>query len=197
LKGKHGADLSAVKNIEKKGLDDIVLVMAKGNLVALETMSKMKEAFPPVPGAEEAWVLPILGAIRSPPDIGELDMVREPHVFKKLLQDASPPGIEAEVNVNRHEFVMDGDAFAPLIEKVEQGQAILSAGNPHQNAVSPLDQTITVDRFSHQASDLFLPISHFNRARGFWGSRVRVYTELVLLQPYSEFNVVLIPCHFT
>jgi hypothetical protein len=78
LKGKHGADLSTVKNIEKKGFDDIVLVMAKGNLVTFETMSKMEETFSPFPGTEETGVFPILGAIRSPPDIGELDVVREP-----------------------------------------------------------------------------------------------------------------------
>jgi hypothetical protein len=161
LKGKHGADLGTVNNIKKKGFDDIVLVMAQGDLVAFETMSKMEEAFSPFPGTEETGVFPILCTVRFSPDIGELDVVRESFCFEKIPQDLGPPGAKAEVNVSRHEFVMDGDTSASFMEKVEQCQAILSAGNPHQNAVSLLDQTITVDRFSHQTSNLFLPVSHF------------------------------------
>ena len=33
---KHGADLTAVKNVEKKGLDDVVLMMPEGDLITFE-----------------------------------------------------------------------------------------------------------------------------------------------------------------
>ncbi len=55
---------------------------------------------------------------------------------------------------------MDGDALASLVEKVKQRQAVLSTGDPHQNTVSLLDQAISVDCFSRQPPNLFLPVSH-------------------------------------
>src|SRR5512139_2468046 len=123
--------------------------MAEGNLVAFETMSKMKEAFSPFPGTKETGIFSILCTVRLSPNIGELDMVREPFRFKKILQNFYSPGIKAEVNVNWHEFVTGGNSFAPFMEKVEKSQAILSAGDPHQDSVSLLQQTIAVDCFSH------------------------------------------------
>ena len=40
-------------------------------------------------------------------------------------------------------------------------QAVLSSGDSHQNSISALDQPVTVDCFSHQASNLFFPVGHF------------------------------------
>ena len=134
--------------------------MTEGDFVTFKTIGDMEEAFSPFPGAEKTRVFPILGAVRFPPNIGELDMVRELFCFKKIPQSVRLPRTEAQVDVNRHEFVSDGNALASFMEKVEQCQAILTTGDPHQNAVPLLDQTVTVDRLSHQASNLFLPISH-------------------------------------
>jgi hypothetical protein len=123
--------------------------MAKGNLVAFETMSEMKEAFSPFPGTKETWIFSILRAVRPSPDIRELDVVRKTFCFKIILQDFCPPRTETQVNINWHELVMDRDSFTPFTEKVEKSQAILSAGDPHQDSVSLLQQTIVVDCFSH------------------------------------------------
>ena len=123
--------------------------MAEGNLIAFETMSEMKEAFSPFPGTKETWIFSILCAVCPSPDIGELNVVRKTFHFKKILENLGSAGTKAQVNVNRYEFVMNGDSFTPFMEKVEKGQAILSAGDPHQDSVSLLQQTIAVDCFSH------------------------------------------------
>jgi hypothetical protein len=85
LKGKHRADLGAIKNIEKQSLYDIVLVMSQGDLVAFETMGKAKKIFSSLPGTEETRIFSILSAVRPHPDIGELNVIREPFRFKEIL----------------------------------------------------------------------------------------------------------------
>jgi hypothetical protein len=120
LKGNHRANLSAVENIEKKSLNDIVLVVTQGDLVAFETMGKTEKTFSSFPGAEETGILSILRAIRLRPDIGELHVVSEPRRFKEILQDLTLPGIETEVNVYGEKFVMNGNSFASPMKKVEE-----------------------------------------------------------------------------
>jgi hypothetical protein len=123
--------------------------MTEGDLVTFETMGKMEQTFSSFPGTKETGVFAILRAVRPSPDIGELNVVRVPFRFKKILQDFGLPRIKAKVNVNREEFIMNGNSFAPFMEEVEERKAILSSRDPYQNAVSFLDQTITVNRFSH------------------------------------------------
>jgi hypothetical protein len=120
LKGEHGADLTTVKNIEKKCLNDVVLMMAKGDLVALQPMGQMEDLLSSLPGAEETGVLPILRTIGFPPDVCEFDMIGEPLFFKIFLQDFSSPGVKTEVDVNRNQFIIGLNPFSPLVEKVEE-----------------------------------------------------------------------------
>lgn len=91
-------------------------MMPQGDLVALKAVGEIKQAFSPFPGAKKTGVFPILRAVRPPPDIGELDVVGESFCFKKIPQEVGLPGIKAKVDVNRHDFIMDGDAFASLME---------------------------------------------------------------------------------
>jgi hypothetical protein len=116
LQGKHGADLGTVKDIKQESFNDIVFVMAKGDLITFETMGKMKEVFSPFPRAEETGVFTILSAVRFSPDIGELNIVREPFGFKIFLQDFRSIRIKAEINVNRKKIIMDRDSFTPFME---------------------------------------------------------------------------------
>jgi len=120
LKGKHRADLRAVENIKKKRLNDIVLVMTQGDLVALEAMGKTEKPFPPFPGTEETRIFSILRAIRSPPDIRELDVTRQSSGLKETPQDLPLGRVKTEVDVNRQEFVMDGNSPASLMEEMEE-----------------------------------------------------------------------------
>jgi len=160
LKGNHGTDLSAVKNIKEQGFNDIVFVMTEGDFVTFETMGEMEQAFSSFPGTEETGVFSILRTVRPYPDIRELNVIRESFHFKKILQDFGSIRVKAKVNVNWKKFVMDGNSLAPFMEEVEKRQAIFSSRDPYQNAVSLLDQTITMDRFPHQTPDLFFPVSH-------------------------------------
>jgi hypothetical protein len=118
LQGKHGADLGTVKDIKQESFNDIVFVMAKSDLITFETMGKMKEVFSPFPGAEETRVFTILSAVRFSPDIGELNMVREPFGFKIFLQDFRSIRIKAKINVNWEEFIASRNSFASFVEEV-------------------------------------------------------------------------------
>jgi hypothetical protein len=120
LKGKHGADLCTVKNIEKERLNNIVFVVTQRDLVTFEPMGKMEKTFSSFPGAEETRIFSILSAIRLHPDIGELNVVREPLCFKEILQDLGPARIKTKVNVNRQKFIVDGNSLTPLMEEVEE-----------------------------------------------------------------------------
>jgi len=93
LKGNHGADFSAVKNIKEQGFNDIVFVMTEGDFVTFETMGEMEQAFSSFPGTEETGVFSILRTVRPYPDIRELNVIRESFHFKKILQDCYPPRI--------------------------------------------------------------------------------------------------------
>jgi hypothetical protein len=119
LKGKHRANLSTIENIKKEGLNDIVFVMSEGNLVTFETMSEAEQMLSSFPGAEETGVFSILRTVRPSSDIRELDVVREPSPFKKILQDFGLPRMKAEVNINGKKFVMDRDSLASFMEKCE------------------------------------------------------------------------------
>jgi hypothetical protein len=120
LKGKHRADLRTVKNIEEERLNDIIFVVAQGDLVTFEPMGKMEKTFSSFPGTEETRIFSILSAIRLNPDIGKLNVVREPFCFKEILQDLGPARIKTKINVNRQKFVMDGNPLTPLMEEVEE-----------------------------------------------------------------------------
>jgi hypothetical protein len=120
LNGKHRADLRAVENIEKKRLNDIVLVMPQRDLVAFETMGKTEKTFPSFPGTEKTRIFSILRAIRLHPDIRELDVPRESSCLKEIPQDLTLGRIKTEVNVNRQEFVMDGNSPASLMKEMEE-----------------------------------------------------------------------------
>jgi hypothetical protein len=95
--------------------------MTEGDLVTFETVGDMEEALSPFPGAQETGVFSVLGAICSPPNVGELDMIWKLFCLKKISESVGFPGVEAEIDVDRHELIMNGDALAPLMEKVEQG----------------------------------------------------------------------------
>ena len=51
LEGKHGADLTAVKHVEKEGFDDIVLMVAKADLITFEAVRQLEKQLPPLPRA--------------------------------------------------------------------------------------------------------------------------------------------------
>jgi hypothetical protein len=55
---------------------------------------------------------------------------------------------------------MNGNSLAPFMEEVKKCQAILSSRDSDQNSVSFFDETIMVDRLSHQATNFFFPVSH-------------------------------------
>jgi len=95
--------------------------MTESDLVTFKTMSNMEEPFSPFPGAEKARVFSILGAIRPPPNISELDVIGKLPCLKKISQGFGFLGAKAEIDVDWHEFVMDGDPLASLMEKVKQG----------------------------------------------------------------------------
>jgi hypothetical protein len=94
--------------------------MTEGDLVTFETMSDMEEALSPFPGTEKTGVFSILRAIRPCSDIGKLDVVGKPSCLKKISQSIGFLGGKAEIDVDRHEFIMDGDPLASLMEKVKQ-----------------------------------------------------------------------------
>ena len=47
-----------------------------------------------------------------------------------------------------------------IMEKVEQGKAVLPSRDPHQDPVSVPDQPVPVDRLAHQTANLFFPERH-------------------------------------
>jgi hypothetical protein len=94
--------------------------MAKSDLIAFETMSKMKQAFSPLPSAEETGIFSILRAVGPSSDIRELHMISKLFGFKIILQDLGSARAKTEINVNREELIMDGNSLAPFIEEVKQ-----------------------------------------------------------------------------
>jgi len=139
--------------------------MTESDLVAFETMGKMEQTFPSLPGTEKARVFPILRTVRPSPDMGEFDMVREASHCKKILQDFCPSGTKTEVNINRHQLVTDRNSFASLMEEVEERKAIFPSGDSNKNSIAILDQAIAMDRFPHQTSNLFFPVRHNSNTR--------------------------------
>jgi hypothetical protein len=94
--------------------------MTEGDLVTFKAMGEMEEALSPFPGAEKTGVFPILRAVRSPSNIGELDMIGKLFCLKKISQSVGSTRAKAEVDVSCHEFIMHRDALASLKQKVEQ-----------------------------------------------------------------------------
>jgi hypothetical protein len=125
LNGKHGADLRAVKNIEKKGLDDIVLMMTKGNFIAIETLCYLEDPFPPFPGTEKTGILPVLRTVGKLSDLGLFDMVRQVH--SPALNDSagrpSPRSIWIGINLSI-------DPLSPLSAEMEQRELSLPPETP-------------------------------------------------------------------
>jgi hypothetical protein len=109
----------------------------------------MEDPLSPFPGAEETGIFPILRAICSFSYIGEFNVIRETLCFKKILQDFCPFGVKTGVDVNRNQFVINGNTLPALLKEVEKREAIFSSGDPHYDPIPVLDQPITVDRLSH------------------------------------------------
>ena len=75
LNREHGADLRAIQDIQKEGFNDVILVVSEGDLMTVETMGNMKNAFSPFPGAEKARIFPILRTVGQPSDVCFFDVV--------------------------------------------------------------------------------------------------------------------------
>ena len=52
--GGHGGEVSLKSEVHQGGMDDVVLVVSKGNLGAAKLLGKVEELFPALPRTEKA-----------------------------------------------------------------------------------------------------------------------------------------------
>jgi hypothetical protein len=119
LKRKHGANLTAVKNVEKKGLDDVVLMMPEGDLIAFEAIGQLEKFFPPFPGTEKTGVLSVLRTVGPFPDVCEFNMVGQAFLFKIVPQDIRSSRIKPQIDMNGEQFIMDRNSLQTFFQKVK------------------------------------------------------------------------------
>jgi hypothetical protein len=119
LKRKHGANLTAVKNVEKKGLDDVVLMVPEGDLITFEPVGQLKKFFPPLPGTEKTGVLSILGAIGSLSNVCEFNMIGQTFFFKIVPQDASSSRIKPQIDVDGEQLITDRNSLQTLFQEMK------------------------------------------------------------------------------
>jgi hypothetical protein len=56
--------------------------------------------------------------------------------------------------MNDHQFVTGGDAVKTVVEEPEKGGAIQAAAESNEDAIAVVDETVTLNSLSHQASHL-------------------------------------------
>lgn len=138
--GRNGTERPLEDEVHEKGLDDIVFVMAKGNLVAAEFLRHGKKSLSAVPGAEETGVL-LLVARRifriANEEIDPLFSTESTQIIDiGLVADISNPHMDGGHAETRY---VDTKSAA---EKFDQSQGIFATGQAHKDMIAISNEAI-------------------------------------------------------
>ena len=70
LSGQHGGNLGTVKHIDEKGFNQVIHVVAEGDLVTSQAASLLEESGASESSAKETGVLGVYRAVRSRTEVG-------------------------------------------------------------------------------------------------------------------------------
>ena len=130
---KHRADLRAVEHAHDRGLDDVVKVMAEGNLVAAEGFRFVVEPSAPHLCAQIASSL--LLRVRHVEDVGGIDLDRDSKyggIFFKLLPVRFRiSGIHHKKAVGKRHIAV----LLQLLHQLREKHGVLPSGDADGHAV--------------------------------------------------------------
>ena len=138
--GIDSGELAIEDKIHEQGLDDIILVMAEGNLVAAKFLCSVEERLAAVPGAEEARVFVAFlladGCILN--DERDAELIAERAEVRQVAQ------IRAFLNTYVHS--RDAEArdenLCTFAKKLDHRQRILAATEGDEDMVAFLDKRV-------------------------------------------------------
>ena len=101
----HRADLPSVEEVDQEGLDDIVPVVGKGDLVAAPLRRDLEDPLPPETGTEKAGVFPVVFAVGKGTDVR---LFQDGVIAARVQMPHNDPAagavrVEAGIDVDGHE----------------------------------------------------------------------------------------------
>lgn len=103
LTGHHGTDMPRIKHIDKKGFNDIIFCMTKGECAATQFIGNFKKSFTSMPGAQETWINLITRIMGTRAIIGNLNPQGISQVIAIFSKPVSIAVFESGININRYQ----------------------------------------------------------------------------------------------
>lgn len=160
LPRQHGGNLGTVADIDEERFNKIILVVAEGDLGAVQLLGLLKECGATEPGAKEAWIFPVLRAMSLAAMIGPQNGIVKTLLLKEFLESNSGLLVKARVDVHGLQMVADRDALQPLTHEPQQQHAVLPARYGYCNPVAIPDEVVVVHCLAHKAADFLVDIGH-------------------------------------
>src|SRR6267143_1122030 len=147
---RHRLELATVEQVEKKGREDVVAVMAERDLGRAELAGGAVQRSAPQPRAERAHRL-ALGAHALHHRVGILldNAIRHLSAFEILGQHVGGKARLLLVHVHRQEIEPDRRFFFEGNQNVEKRMTILAPREADHDPVARLDHVEVADRLAH------------------------------------------------
>jgi hypothetical protein len=150
----HALDLPVEEEVQQQGLDEVVGVVAEGDLVAAQLVRIFVERPSAQARAERAERLPGLDLLLDREvDPGAPHLVGVPLARELVLDQVGPEPRESLVDVQRDEIELHRGPPLGQTEEMEQRPGVLAARHADQDPISGLDQAKVADRFAESAHE--------------------------------------------
>ncbi len=149
--GRHRLEATAVEEVQEEGLDDVVAVVAEGDLVDVVLAGPAIERAAPEPTAETALGLP--GRDHAPDDaVGVLleDLEGHPEPAQVFGQHVLGKARLLLIEIHRHELELD--RRRPLLreQQIEHRVRVLAPRETDHHAIAGLDHAEIRDRLADE-----------------------------------------------
>ena len=135
LAGNKCAQIAAVQYIQEECLDDVFLVMAKGDFIVSFFPCNFEQEISPLSGTVITSAFSFLCVKGVPADRGFLDDVWEAKALKLFFDKRGFSRTKSHVKVNCEEFIVYRGLLFPEIKEPGKDQGVYAAGNSDDDPV--------------------------------------------------------------
>ena len=156
----EAADAPFKEQTHQKGLHSIVVVMTEGELVAAEVVQRGVERAAAHLGAERAGIVLLPHVEHDLLDVRRDDGVRNVQLAAHLRDGRIVHPRKAEVDREPDEVKMQRVIALQMLQRAQEQQRVLAAGNADGNAVALGDHAVFVHALADEGGQFVQYVSH-------------------------------------
>ena len=157
--GRHRLEAAGEEEVEEQRLEDVLAMVPQGDLVGADLLGEAVEGAAPQPRAERAGGL-ALGGLLLDHRVGVAleDMVLDADTVQVLGQYVLGEARLLLVKVDRHQREVHRGVALQAAQDLQQGVAVLAAGEAHHHPVAIVDHAVVDDGVAHLAPQALLQL---------------------------------------